>query len=281
MSLPADSETSIPIIHKALDLGINFFDTADIYNDGINETILGKAFKGRRNEVIIASKVGNVRRKDGSLDWNPSKKHIMNSIEGSLQRLGTDFIDLYQLHGGTLQDNIEETIAAFEELKKSGKIRFYGISSIRPNVIAEYVQKSSIVSVMTQYSLLDRRPEETTLPLLHKNNIGVLARGSVAQGLLIDKKPKNYLEFDSSQVKKAADAVNKFSVNGRTATHVALRYVLQNPAITSAVVGTRTWEQLEDAVQTFAHAALSAQEITALGQVNAPLIYREHRMDKK
>src|SRR6202034_3432729 len=96
----------------------------------------------------------------------------------------TDYIDLYQLHGGTIDDPIDETIEAFELLQQQGKIRYYGISSIRPNVISEYVQRSNIISVMMQYSLLDRRPEESCLQLLQQNNIGVLARGSVAGGLL-------------------------------------------------------------------------------------------------
>jgi aryl-alcohol dehydrogenase-like predicted oxidoreductase len=183
MSLPADEKSAIPVLHKAIELGINYLDTADIYNDGINELIIGKAIKGKRDNVVLASKAGNVRRPDGGLDWNPTKQHILSSIEGSLKRLQTDRIDLYQLHGGTIQDNIDETIEAFELLKQQGKIRYYGISSIRPNVIKEYIKKSSIVSVMTQYSLLDRRPEEETLELLHQNNIGVLVRGSRSPGI--------------------------------------------------------------------------------------------------
>ena len=158
MSLPTDEKESVAILHEAIDLGINLLDTADIYNDGLNEIIVGKAIKGRRDKVIIASKAGNVRRNDGGLDWNPSKQHILKCADESLKRLNIDYIDLYQLHGGTIQDNIDESIEAFEILKSQGKIRFYGISSIRPNVIREYIKRSSIVSVMTQYSLLDRRP---------------------------------------------------------------------------------------------------------------------------
>src|SRR5699024_6403991 len=102
--------------------------------------------------------------------WDPSKKHIKTAVKQSLQRLHTDYIDLYQLHGGTIDDPIDETIEAFEELKTEGLIREYGISSIRPNVIKQYIEKSSIRSVMMQYNLLDRRPEET-MRLLAKHGI--------------------------------------------------------------------------------------------------------------
>ena len=277
MSLPPDEKSAIPILDKAIELGINYLDTADIYNDGLNEKIIGKAIKGKRDKIIIASKAGNVKRPDGGLDWNPTKKHILQSIEGSLKRLQTDHIDLYQLHGGTLQDNIDETIEAFELLKQQGKIRYFGISSIRPNVIKEYIKRSSIVSVMTQYSLLDRRPEEETLELLHKNNIGVFVRGSVAHGLLINKPAKAYLDHSAEDVAKAAKAVHEISGNIRTATQTAIKYVLQHKAVTSAVVGMRTVEQLEEAVNTINEPDLAEEEILKLRKVVPPLKYKENR----
>lgn len=276
MSLPTNEKESISLLHLAIDHGINYLDTADIYNDGINETIIGKAIKGIRDNVIIASKAGNVKRPDGGLDWNPSRKHILSCAEKSLKRLNIDVIDLYQLHGGTIQDNIDESIEAFEQLKREGKIRYYGISSIRPNVIREYVNRSSIVSVMTQYSLLDRRPEEETLDLLHKNNIGVLVRGAVAQGLLINKSPKKYLDHSEADVTKAAEAVKKISVD-RSASHTAIQYVMRHPAVTSAIVGMRTPEQVLDALEAVDTPALTNQEMEILHAASAPLLYKEHR----
>lgn len=275
MSLPTEEKESISILHRAIDLGINLLDTADIYNDGVNETIIGKAVRGRRDKVVIASKAGNVRRPDGGLDWNPSKEHILSCAEKSLKRLNIEVIDLYQLHGGTIGDNIDESIEAFEILKQRGKIRFYGISSIRPNVIREYVQRSSIVSVMTQYSLLDRRPEEETLDILKKNNIGVLVRGSVAQGLLVNKAPKAYLDHSRESVAKAADAIKSVSKE-RNTSHSAVKYVLQHPAVTSAVVGIRTMEQLHDAVNTVKTPDLSHDEIKILREIHA-FQYEQHR----
>ncbi|MBL7697243.1 MAG: aldo/keto reductase [Chitinophagaceae bacterium] len=276
MSLSTNEKESISLLHMALDLGINFWDTANIYNDGVNETIIGKALKGIRDKVIVATKAGNVRRPDGGLDWNPSKQHILTCAEESLKRLDIDVIDLYQLHGGTIQDNIDETIEAFEQLKREGKIRYYGISSIRPNVIREYIKRSSIVSVMTQYSLLDRRPEEETLDLLNKNKIGVLVRGAVAQGLLINKPAKKYLDHSENDVSKAAKAVSDLSVN-RTATQTSINYVLQHPAVTCAVVGMRTSEQIRDAVKTIQAPLLSPNEITFLQDATTAIRYKEHR----
>ena len=277
MSLPPDEKAAIPVLNRAIDLGINYLDTADIYDDGINEQLIGKAIKGKRDKLIVASKAGNVRRPDGDLDWNPTKKHILECIEKSLKRLNTDFIDLYQLHGGTINDNIDETIEAFELLKQQGKIRFYGISSIRPNVIREYIKRSSIVSVMTQYSLLDRRPEEETLKAIHKNNIGVMVRGSVAQGLLINKPAKPYLEYAAGDVAKMNSSVHKISGNERTTTQTAIKYVLQTDAVTSVVVGMRTIEQVEEAVNAINSQYLTNEEINMLSQTLEPKKYKEHR----
>lgn len=187
MSLDVTSKDSESLLRSAVDHGINFFDTADLYDKGENERVVGKALQSVRNQVIIATKVGNQWREDGSgWDWNPTKTYILKAVEDSLRRLNTDYIDLYQLHGGTIEDPIDETIEAFELLKEQGKIRAYGISSIRPNVIREWVSKSNMSSVMMQYSLLDRRPEEAMLELLGTHDISVITRGTLAKGLLVD-----------------------------------------------------------------------------------------------
>lgn len=276
MSLPTDEKESVAILHEAIDLGINLLDTADIYNDGLNEVIVGKAIKGRRDKIIVASKAGNVRRNDGGLDWNPSKQHILKCADESLKRLNIDYLDLYQLHGGTINDNIDESIEAFEILKSQGKIRFYGISSIRPNVIREYIKRSSIVSVMTQYSLLDRRPEEETLDALSNNGIGVLVRGSVAQGLLINKPAKKYLTHSETDVAKAAQALKEV-LNKRTASQAAIQYVLHHKAITSSIVGIRTLQQLRDTAGTTNAPDLTAEEMNVLKNSISPNYYAEHR----
>ena len=277
MSLGSDDAANVQLLHRAHDEGINYFDTADIYNKGQNEITVGKALAGRRDKVIIATKVGNVWRADGSgLDWNPSKEHILKSATQSLKRLRTDYIDLYQLHGGTIDDPIDETIEAFEMLVSQGKIRYYGISSIRPNVIREYVERSNIVSVMMQYSLLDRRAEETCLELLEKNSIRVLVRGSLASGLLVDKPAKSYLHYSEQDVIKLVQAMKNVSQSKRSLTEIALNFALAPDAVASAVVGMRTEKQLRDVLGAASTLPLTARELDAL-QVIPVSTYQDHR----
>ena len=277
MSLSSNNEKeSIDLIHHAMGLGINYFDTADLYDKGQNEIIVGKAIKEHRDKIVLATKAGNQWRSDGSgWDWNPHKKYILQAAEESLRRLQTDHIDLYQLHGGTIDDPVDETIEAFEQLKQEGKIRHYGISSIRPNVIREYIKRSSIVSVMTQYSLLDRRPEETTLDLLYENNIAVLVRGALAQGLLIDKPAKEYLGYNPGEVEAARKAINSLPGIHRSAAQTAINYVLSHPAVTSVVTGIRNEKQLKDVVAPAPY--LKKEEIQLLQKTIPANKYEQHR----
>ena len=278
MSLKPEQKDFNKLIDAAIDKGINYFDTADLYNKGLNETLLGTAFKGKRDKVIIATKAGNQWRADGSgWDWNPRKEYILKCADESLRRLQVDCIDLYQLHGGTIEDDIDETIEAFETLLQQGKIRYYGLSSIRPDVIRAYVKKSRIVSVMTQYSLLDRRPEESTLDLLRENNIGVVARGSVAGGLLIDKPARPYLNYNENQVAEAAGAVGSVSTRTRKRARTAIQFVLHQPAITSAIVGIRTMEQLEDALEAIDLRELNDDEMKIINSSVPVNYYGQHR----
>lgn len=278
MSLKPKDPQSEKILHRAIELGINYFDTADLYDKGANEELLGRVLKQKRSEIILATKAGNQWRADGSgWDWNPRKAYILKCANESLKRLQTDYIDLFQLHGGTMNDPIDETMEAFEQLLKEGKIRYYGISSIRPNVIRYWSQQSNIVSVMTQYSLIDRRPEEETLDLLKQRNIGVVVRGSVAQGLLVNKPPKSYLDYSEEQVRKAATAIHSTSTDQRGPANAAIQFVLQHSAVTSAIVGMRTMEQLEEAVNTINLPSLSNIEMEKLKNCLPANFYTDHR----
>jgi len=278
MSLSPDKEESVQIIHRAIELGINYFDTADLYDNGMNETLIGKALKAKRDKVIIATKVGNQWRTDGSgWDWNPRKEYIMKAVEESLSRLQTDYIDLYQLHGGTIDDPIDEVIETFELLKQQGKIRYYGISSIRPNVIREYVKRSNIVSVMTQYSLADRRPEESILDLLKQNNIAVLSRGTLAQGLLVNKPAKEYLGHSKEAIAAAAQMIQGIAVTTQTAAQTAIQFVLQHPALTATVVGMSRIEQLIEVAATTAKEILSKTDMERLQDSLPAKLYEQHR----
>jgi aryl-alcohol dehydrogenase-like predicted oxidoreductase len=278
MSLKPNQPDAQQIIDAAIDNGINYFDTADLYDKGANEELLGKALRSKRQKVIIASKVGNEWRADGSgWDWNPTKAYILSCIDKNLQRLQTDYIDVYQLHGGTIDDPMDETIEAFELLKQQGKIRHYGISSIRPNVIREYVKRSNIQSVMMQYSLLDRRPEETVLSLLEQKGISVLARGSVASGLLAGKPTKSYINYTEDEVDEAAKAINDIISHKRNAAATAIQFAIHHPAITAAIVGIRTMQHLQDALSAVQAPALTDAEYELLTKAITPNTYQDHR----
>jgi aryl-alcohol dehydrogenase-like predicted oxidoreductase len=278
MSLKPGQSNCFQLLEAAVNAGINHFDTADLYDKGLNEEQVGAGLKPFRKKVILATKAGNQWRADGSgWDWNPSKKHILKAAEASLQRLQTDYIDLYQLHGGTIDDPIDETIEAFELLKEQGKIRQYGISSIRMNVIREYIKRSRIASVMMQFSLLDRRPLEESVTLLHRHSIGVLARGTVAGGLLTGKPATGYLRYSPGEIAHAAEAIRRLSSGRRSAAQTAIRFVLQQTGIFSAVVGIRTLEQLNDAASVFESDPLSPEEYQQLSDSIPLNRYSEHR----
>ncbi|MCB0632691.1 MAG: aldo/keto reductase [Saprospiraceae bacterium] len=273
MSLGKDQSVNSQLIKQAFDQGINYFDTADLYDKGWNEKTVGIAIKDFRKEIVLATKVGNQWKPDGSgWVWNPTKSYILKTVDASLQRLQTDYIDLYQLHGGTIDDPIDETIEAFERLIEQGKIRYYGISSIRPNTIREYVSRSNIVSVMMQYSLLDRRPEESCLDLLQQHQISVLTRGTIAKGLLLDKPATAYLGYSREEVERL-QLVLQATENP---TAAALQYVFRHPAVASAVVGMRNLQQLEDLLTGFQQ-QVTVPVLRELAEILLPLRYEVHR----
>lgn len=278
MSLRPGLTENQQLLHQAVDLGINYFDTADLYDKGENEKLLGKYLKPFRKNIFIATKVGNQWRPDGSgWDWNPSRSYILKAVKDSLKRLQTDYIDLYQLHGGTIDDPIDETIEAFETLKAQGLIRAYGISSIRPNVIRAYVDKSGMASVMMQYSLLDRRPQESCLPLLASHDIAVVVRGAVAKGLLIGKPATEYLNYTPEEVSLAAGGIKALTIAQRTSSQTALQFALKGKAVCTVAAGMRTITQLLENAQTSQSRPLTSSELIELQSILPINRYQQHR----
>ncbi|MBT2738029.1 aldo/keto reductase [Bacillus sp. ISL-7] len=283
MSIGTEEKTARKIIEASLEEGINYFDTADLYDFGENEKIVGTALKEVRENVIIATKVGNRWSQDQKgWSWDPSKSYIKEEVKQSLNRLGTDYIDLYQLHGGTINDPIEETIEAFEELKAEGYIRYYGISSIRPNVIREYVNKSSIVSVMMQYSILDRRPEEEALPLLQEHGLSVVTRGPLAKGLLSDKMiekvtEKGYQDYSLAELNDVLPLLKEKVAATRSFTEIALQYNLAHPVVASVVAGASSPEQIRSNAKAVRSQPLSEEEVSVIRELTKAGIYKEHR----
>lgn len=284
MSLGTSEAEAMRIIDEAIDLGINFFDTADLYDYGLNEEFVGKALKGKRDQIVLTTKVGNrwTEEKNG-WSWDPSKNYIKAEVKESLRRLQTDYIDLYQLHGGTIEDPIDETIEAFEELKKEGIIRHYGISSIRPNVIREYAKRSNIVSVLMEYSLLNRRPEEW-FPLLNEHQISVIARGPLAKGILTDNnareiervKEKDYLSYSYDELYGTLANVKELIVES-SLTGTAIQYCLHNDTVAAVIPGASSIQQLRENVQACKQTQLTTEEYIQLQQIAKCDTYALHR----
>ncbi|MGE7621646.1 aldo/keto reductase [Viridibacillus sp. NPDC096237] len=278
MSLPTDEQTAKWVVDAAVDQGITYFDTADLYDKGINEELVGKALSSKRQDIILATKVGNVWNKDGeSWHWDPSKKSIERQVKESLRRLQTDYIDLYQLHGGTIEDPWDEIIDAFDNLKNKGVIRSYGISSIRPNVIKEFLPNSDAVSVMMQYSLLDRRPEEW-FEVLEENNASIVTRGSLAKGLLTNDWLKRLAKADGYQAYSQDNlqaTLEELENNTKDVHAAALAYVLQSPIVASAVIGVSSKEQLEDTIKAYNKA--QSIDVKELGKLTKVDTYNTHR----
>ena len=276
MSLPLDDAVSTRLLHRAVDAGVTFFDTADFYQQGQNETMVGHAFRGMRDQVVIASKVGNRWNPDGTTwRWDPSPEWIGQAIRQTLQRLQMDHLDLYQMHGGTLDDPIDDIIAALEQLQQQGLIRHYGISSIRPTVIREWLTRSRMTSVMMQYSLLDRRPEEAALDLLQRHDVAVIARGPLAHGILASKDAAPYLGMPTEDVATVQRGADHCMSTTRTRAQVALQYAIAHPAVATAIPGVSSDAQLLENLT--ACEPLRVDELEALRRLPAISRYDAHR----
>jgi aryl-alcohol dehydrogenase-like predicted oxidoreductase len=277
-----DHDTSIKIIHAALDAGINFIDTADVYSQGESEIIVGKALAGgRRDDVILATKVhsqmgvpadapagtkGDPNRRGNSRRW------IVSEVENSLRRLGTDWIDLYQIHRPDPSTDVEETLSALTDLQRQGKIRAFGSSTfpayqmVEAHWTAERRGLARFVTEQPPYSMLVRGIEADVLPVAQKYGMGVLPWSPLAGGWLTGRyrkgqdvpkstrssrlpqrydlsTPENQRKFD------AADALARLADEADLSLiHMALAFVLQHPAVTAAIIGPRTLDHLQSQI---------------------------------
>ena len=281
MSLGTDYKKAQPIIESAIDNGITYFDTADIYDQGVNEEIVGKALKKyqNRDDIVIGTKVGNRLTDDGHMTWDPSKKHIKESVKGSLKRLGLNHLDLYQLHGGTIDDPLDEAISAFDELKQEGYIRAYGISSIRPNVIDYYLKNSQIETLMSQFNLIDNRPE-SLINDVHDKQVKILARGPVFKGLLtsksvdvIDEKFENgVLDYTQDELGSTIASIKELESN---LTALSFKYLTSHDAMGSIIVGASNVEQLEENVRNY-YKEISLDQIKSARNRVKDIEYTQH-----
>ncbi|GAA3349988.1 MULTISPECIES: aldo/keto reductase [Lysinibacillus] len=279
MSLSTDKEQAATIVDMALDAGINYMDTADLYDLGANEEIIGAALGKRRQEIILATKVGN-RWTEGveGWQWDASPSYIKQAIHASLKRLGTDYIDVYQLHGGTIEDDWDGIIDTFEGLKKEGLIREYGISSIRPNVLQRFLPASSAKSVMMQYSALDRRPEEW-LELIANEGASVVTRGTVAKGLLTNswqQRLQRVNGFNNYSSEELTTTLTNLASQYNDLHALALAFNLKESAIASTVIGASSQEQLAQTLSAYENMA-AITNFEAANTLTKNEQYVEHR----
>lgn len=239
-------EQSIATIHASLDAGVNFIDTAEGYRT--SEAVLGRALQGRRDEAIVATK----------LSGDHSPEHLQSAIENSLSALGTDYIDLYQLHGPRPEYPIEETMANLVKLRDEGKIRYIGISNFSGDQHREAAQYGPIHSSQPRYNMLFRRAEADVLPACRELGIGVIPHSPLAKGMLTGKyRPGHQFpagderrakpEFKDDEFNRAFPVVERLlewaGDHGRTGTQLAIAWSVAQPGITSCIVGAKTPEQ--------------------------------------
>ena len=259
-----DHDDCIRIIHKALDFGINFVDTADRYSGGESEEIVGKALKGRRDNIVLATKVHGAMGKDPNSQGN-SRRWIMQAVEASLRRLQTDHIDLYQIHRPSPETDIEETLSAFTDLIRAGKVRAIGSSTFPASEIVEaqwVAERRGLARFRTEqppYSILNRSIEREVLPVCQAYGMGALVWSPLAKGMLTGRYRRGQPLPDSLRVKvfpeqmaddRNLDAVERLipiaEASGLSLTQMAMAFVMAHPGVTSAILGPRTLQHLDD-----------------------------------
>ncbi len=257
-----DHDDSIRIIHTALDAGINFIDTADAYSHGESEEIVGKALKGRRDDVVLATKLWMPMGDDPNQRGN-SRRWIIAEAENSLRRLQTDWIDLYQIHRPDPDTDIEETLSALSDLIHSGKVRVIGSSTMPASNIVEaqwVADRRGLERFRTEqptYSILNRGIEAEVLPVAQRYGMGTLVWSPLAQGMLTGRIRKGQQTdlrrtalFRHLSDERRLDAVEKViplaEKAGLPMTHLAMAFAIAHPGVTSAIIGPRTMQQLDD-----------------------------------
>jgi aryl-alcohol dehydrogenase-like predicted oxidoreductase len=278
------------LVGMAIDGGINFFDTADVYSEGLSEQILGKALGTKRNDIILATKVRG-RTGSGPNDVGLSRKHISESCDASLRRLGTDYIDLYQVHSFDPKTPLEETLRALDDLVRQGKVRYIGVSNftgwqlMKALDISEKQNLEKFVTLQALYSLIARDLENELVPLSLDQKLGILPWSPLGGGFLTGKyrrgKPRpegarrsdpanQFLQYDEEKGFDIVDELEKTArIHNATITQAALNYLLRKPGVTSVIIGAKTKEQLSDNLKT-ADWEMTPEEVARLDELSKP-----------
>ncbi|HQU19697.1 MAG TPA: aldo/keto reductase [Fimbriimonadaceae bacterium] len=273
-------EESLRVAQSALEIGINFFDCADVYANGVSETILGEALRGKRDKIVLATKCHGKMADDDPNAWGNSRKHVIEACEASLQRLGTDWIDLYQIHRPQPSVPIDETIRGLEDLVRAGKVRYAGTSTFaawqlcEAHYVARSLGASGFVCEQPPYNLLDRRIERELLPFCRTYDWGVIPWSPLAGGQLSGK----YLDGKASGARYASsDPMNRVNAQstaavrklkkiadreGLTLAQLSLAWVAGQPGVTGPIIGAKSEKQLKESADAclikLSHRALQA-----------------------
>ncbi len=278
------------LIQMAIDGGINFFDTADIYSDGIAEQMLGNALGSKRKDIVLATKVRG-RMGTGPNDVGLSRHHIIEGCNASLKRLGTDYIDLYQVHNWDHLTPLEETMCALDDLVRTGKVRYIGCSNftgwqlMKSLAISEKYGYARFITIQSYYSLIARDLEYEIVPLCLDQKLGIMPWSPLAGGFLTGKyrrgKPRpagarrsnpegNFLQFDEEKGYDIIDELDRIAKrHDKTISQTALNYLLRKPAVSSIVIGARTPEHLADNLKS-SEWELTPEEVVRLDEISKP-----------
>lgn len=287
----ADRETSIRIIHRALDRGINFIDTANIYSGSESERIIGEALAGRRHEVVLATKAGLVRG-EGPNDRGSSRFHLQRELEESLRRLRTDYIDLYQIHTFDPYTPLEETLRTLDDMVRSGKVRYIGASNyaawelMKALGISDRLGLVRFISVQPCYSLADRTPELELVPLCLDQGVGIIPYFPLAGGILTgkysassvppgsraDKDPNFARRLDGERIALGEKVARLAQEAGCSASALSLAWLLERPAVSTVIAGATRVEQLEENLQSLS-VSLDAEMRRELDRISEPFRY--------
>jgi aryl-alcohol dehydrogenase-like predicted oxidoreductase len=287
-----EEEEGRPFIHRALELGINFFDTADVYSLGVSEEILGRALKefgAPRERVAIATKLC-LEMGDDPNQRGLGRKHIRHSIDDSLRRLGTDYVDLYQIHRFDYETPIEETLTALDDVVRAGKALYIGASSMHSWQFAKMLSTAArlgltrFVSMQNHYNLIYREEEREMIPLCREEGIGLIPWSPMARGFLAGNRRREdygetvraktdalaqqwyYHDSDFTVVERLTEIAGRRGVPN---AQVALAWVLQQPGVTSPIIGATKMHHLDDAIAALS-LKLDEEELTALGEPYRP-----------